>query len=155
MDNSSEQPHGAQSSHDEAQKHALNDEDSNTMEAGDAGRERQSSYREEIRLKWAELPRDELTPLWEQALDADADADAGADADRNPVIWFPYLKTKQTQTQTTMGALAVGGLTNPASNRVPPQTTRPVGAHTNPGWTTIEIGNGVSSITAHGRIDIL
>ena len=144
-------------SHDEAQKHALNDEYSNTMEAGDAGRERQSSYREEIRLKWVELPRDELTPLWEQALDADADAgaDADADADRNPVIWFPYLKTKQTQTQTTMGALAVGGLTNPASNRVPPQTTRPVGAHTNPGWTTIEIGNGVSSITAHGRTDIL
>ena len=92
MDNSSEQPHGAQSSHDEAHKHALNDEDSNTMEAGDAGRERQSSYREEIRLKWAELPRDELTPLWEQALDADADAGADADADRNPVIWFPYLK---------------------------------------------------------------
>ena len=106
MDNSSEQPHGAQSSHDEAQKHAPNDEDSNTMEAGDAGRERQI-FREEIRLKWAKLPRDECTSLWEQALrddrDAtDADADADADTGTDPVIWFPYLKTKQTQTQTTM-----------------------------------------------------
>ena len=93
----------------------------------------------------------------EAEAEAEADADAGADtdADKDPEIWFPYLKTKQTQTQTTMGALAAGGLTNPASNRVPPQTTRPVGAHTNPGWTTIEIGNGVSYITAHGRTDIL
>ena len=97
------------------------------------------------------VPSLQITLTWSDVRDAHADADA----DWNPVIWFPYLKTKQTQTQTTMGALAVGGLTNPASNRVPPQTTRPVGAHTNPGWTTIEIGNGVSSITAHGRIDIL